>query len=309
MGDYYEIREKNLYTEILGLDSNPVLLFIHGGPGGIGVADFIKFQGDKLSKNFKVIAPEQRGVWRSEAILAEEHISLEDIIEDFEELRKKLNINKWSLLSHSFGGYLAVLYANLYPNSIEYIIYECPSFDFALSERAMLNVAAKELVRLGNQALAEEYFEALRQVTDYKEINGLLMKAITELGGNANNFMWFRNDKQIIEKIAMSTNDGKNLWNKSMNTRIKLLKDWRVYNDVFTELSNVQKPSLLIKGKYDPITCEVQTAEFINRVIDKEVIIFEFSGHYVRIEEPDKYCEVITSYIYNKMKNKPHLEQ
>jgi len=63
----------------------------------------------------------------------------------------------------------------------------------------------------------------------------------------------------------------------------------------------VNKPSLLIKGKYDPITCEVQTAEFMNRVIDKEVVTFDSSGHYARIEEPDKYCEVITSYIYNRM--------
>jgi proline iminopeptidase len=85
-------------------------------------------------------------------------------------------------------------------------------------------------------------------------------------------------------------------------TLILLLKDWRVYNDVFTELSNVNKPSLLIKGKYDPITCEVQIAEFMNRLPDKQVVTFDFSGHYVRIEEPDKYCEVITSYIYKKMK-------
>ena len=302
MGDYYKIRGKDIYTEILGADSDPVLLFIHGGPGGIGVADFIQYQGDKLSKNFKVIAPDQRGVWRSEAILEEEDISLEDIIEDFEALRKKLNINKWSLLSHSFGGYLAVLYANLYPDSIEYMIYECPSFDFALSERSMLNAAAKELIKLGNLELAEECFEALREITDYKEINRLLMKVLSELGANSNNYMWFGNDKQIIDKIAMSTNDARNLWNKSMNTRIKLLKDWRVYNDVFIELSNINKPSLLIKGKSDPITCEVQASEFMNRVIYKEVVTFDFSGHYVRVEESDKYCEVITNYIYNKMK-------
>jgi proline iminopeptidase len=302
MGDYYEINGKDIYTEILGEDSSPVLLFIHGGPGGIGVADFIQYQGDRLSKNFKVIAPEQRGVWRSELILDKEHISLEDIIEDFEELRKKLHINKWSLLSHSFGGYLAVLYANLYPDSIEYMIYECPSFDFALSERSMLKAAANEMVKLENPILAEEYFKALEDITDYKEINKLLMKALNELEENYNNFMWFGNDKQIIEKIARTTKDGGSLWRKSTNTRMKLLKDWRVYNDVFTELSNINKPSLLIKGKYDPITCEIQTQEFMNRVQDKQVIIFDFSGHYVRIEEPDKYCEVITSYIYKKMK-------
>lgn len=302
MGDYYKIRGKDIYTEILGDDSSPVLLFIHGGPGGIGVSDFIKYQGDRLSKNFKVIALEQRGVWRSEAILEEEDITLEDIIYDFEELRRKLHINKWSLLSHSFGGYLAVLYANLYPDSIEYMVYECPSFDFALSERSMLNAAAKELAKLGNLALAEDYFKALKEITDYKEIHKLLMKVSNELGENCNNIIWFGKDKQIIDRIAMSTNDAKNLWSKSMSTRVKLLRDWRVYNDVFTELSNVDKPSLLIKGKYDPITCEVQIAEFMKRVQDKEVVTFDFSGHYVRIEESDKYCKVITNYIYKKMK-------
>ena len=212
MGYYYKIRGKDMYTEILGEDSHPVLLFIHGGPGGIGVAEFIKYQGDRLSKSFKVIAPEQRGVWRSQAVLDEEHISLEDIVEDFEELRKELLINKWSLLSHSFGGYLAVLYANLYPDSIEYMIYECPSFDFALSERSILKVAANELAKLGNPILAEECFKALKEIRDYKEINKFLMKALNELGDNCNNFMWFGIDKQKIEKIAVTTKDGGNLW-------------------------------------------------------------------------------------------------
>lgn len=301
MGCYYKIRGKNIYTEILGEDSSNVLLFIHGGPGGIGVADFIQYQGERLSKNFKVIAPEQRGVWRSEDVLQEESITLEDIIEDFEELRRKLHINKWSLLSHSFGGYLAAVYASLYPDSIECMIYESPSFDFALSERSMLNAAANELTKLGNPILAEEYFEALKNITDYKKINKLLTKAIGQLGENCNNFMWFGDDKHIIERIAVNTHDAKRLWQKSTNTRMKLLKDWRVYNDVFCELSNINKPSLLLKGKYDPITCEVQIEEFTKRACDKRVVVFDFSGHYIRIEEPDKYCEVITNYVYNKM--------
>lgn len=302
MGDYYNIRGKNIYTEILGEDSSPVLLFIHGGPGGIGSADFIKYQGNKLAKNFKVIAPDQRGVWRSQEILDEETISLEDIIEDFEELRETLHINKWSLLSHSFGGYLAVLYANLYPESIEFMIYECPSFSFALSERSMLMAAANELSKLGNTKLAEEYFKSSVDSKDYKEVNKILMKALNELGDNCNNFMWFGSHKKIIENIAMTTKDGGRLWQKSTNTRMKLLKDWRVYNDVFKELSNVNKPSLLIKGKYDPITCKVQIEEFIKNVQDQKVVTFDFSGHYVRIEEPDKYCEVITNYMHKKIK-------
>lgn len=301
MGDYYKIRGKELYVEILGENSAPALLFIHGGPGGIGVQDFIEYQGDRLSKNFELIAPDQRGVWRSEEMLDNEDISLEDIIEDFEELRKKLNLNKWSILSHSFGGYLAVLYADLYPNSIECMIYECPSFDFSLSERSMLNSAARELIKLGKPELAEKYFEALREVTDCKEINRLLMKGFSELGDNCNNFMWFGDDKQIIDKIAMSTKDARELWDKSTKTRFKLLKDWRVYNDVFSQLSNINKPSLLIKGKYDPITCKAQIEEFMSKGEGREIVEFNFSGHYVRIEEPEKYCKVVTNYIYKNI--------
>ena len=59
---------------------------------------------------------------------------------------------------------------------------------------------------------------------------------------------------------------------------------------------------MLIRGKYDPITCDVQAAGFLNRVSDKEVIASDFSSHWARIEEPEKYCEVITSYIHKKMR-------
>lgn len=53
----------------------------------------------------------------------------------------------------------------------------------------MLKAAANELAKLRNTILAEGYFKALKEITDYKEINKLLMKALNELGENCNNFM------------------------------------------------------------------------------------------------------------------------
>lgn len=299
MGKFYKIRGKDLYTEILGDKNKNPLLFIHGGPGGIGISDFIKYQGNNLSKSFKVIAVEQRGVFRSEAISDEEEITLEDIILDFEELRKKLNIERWSILSHSFGGYLAAIYANLYPDSINYMIFENPTFDFSLSERSMLEAALKELKSLGNDEFYKKYYKAFEESGDYKKINTLLMKVLKELGENCNNIMWYGKDKNILEKIVMTTEGGSSLWQKSTKTRNIILKDWRVYTDVFNELSNINKPCLLIKGKYDPITCQTQLKEFTRRVKDNKVIMFNYSGHYARIEEPCKYSKVITDFISN----------
>ena len=85
---------------------------------------------------------DQRGVCRSEEITEDEAFGLNDLIEDCEELRKSLQIEKWSIIGHSFGGYVALLYASIYPSSIEKIIFEGPTFDFALTSKALLQKTA-----------------------------------------------------------------------------------------------------------------------------------------------------------------------
>lgn len=305
MGEYYNIRGKKIYVEVLGDSQKMALLFIHGGPGGIGCEDFVKFAGGRLAENFRVIAVDQRGVWRSEGLEDDEKITLEDIIEDFEELRKQLKIEKWSLLSHSFGGYISVLYADLYPDSVEKIIYENPSFDFSLSERYMLKNAAMELIRLGKKNVGQTYLKLMYQTNNYKDTNKLLMKSLSMLGSKGNNIMWYGENKDIIENIGRQRDEERKLINKSNKTRFKLLSDGRVYNNVFEKLSKIDKPSLLIKGKSDPMTSKTEIKEFLFDEVDgnmaeRRVIRFDYSGHWARIEESEKYCKVVTDFILNQ---------
>lgn len=305
MGEYYKIRGKKIYVEVLGDSQKMALLFIHGGPGGIGCEDFVKFAGNKLAENFRVVAVDQRGVWRSEELKDDEKITLEDIIEDFEELRRQLKIEKWSLLSHSFGGYISVLYADLYPDSIEKIIYENPSFDFSLSERYMLQNAAMELIKSGKKHIGQIYLKLMYQATNHKDTSKLLNKALAALGTDGSKIMWFGDNRSIIERIDVQKNKVKELVNKSNKTRVKLLSDLRIYNNVFDKLSKIDKPSLLIKGKCDPITSKKQIKEFLfdeveGNMAERKVVRFDYSGHWARIEENEKYCKVITDFILNQ---------
>lgn len=93
---------------------NPPLLFLHGGPGSSCV-DYCLYQAKALSVKPYVIAFDQRGVLRPEAIKDNEEFHIDDIIYDCEEMRTAMGITSWSLLGHSFGGMLAARYASMFP--------------------------------------------------------------------------------------------------------------------------------------------------------------------------------------------------
>ncbi|MEC2645225.1 alpha/beta fold hydrolase, partial [Bacillus thuringiensis] len=149
-GEYMNIRGKKLYVETHGNPKNKPVLYLHGGPGE-SCYDFSFHQAERLKDSLYVIMIDQRGVGRSEKITEDEAFGLNDLIEDCEELKKVLQIEKWSIIGHSFGGYVALLYASIYPSSIEKIIFEGPTFDFALTSRALLQKTGHLLKKYGKE--------------------------------------------------------------------------------------------------------------------------------------------------------------
>jgi proline iminopeptidase len=84
---------------------------------GLAPNDFVQQQGGRLAKTVRLIAFDQRGVLRSAPLSHERPLHLDDLIEDTEALRRALGIRRWTLLGHSFGGHIALLYALRYPAS------------------------------------------------------------------------------------------------------------------------------------------------------------------------------------------------
>ncbi|GAA0495065.1 hypothetical protein GCM10008986_22180 [Salinibacillus aidingensis] len=105
-----------MYVKVHGNTDAEPLLYLHGGPGE-SCYEFCYHQAKRLKENIRLIAIDQRVVCRSEGINDNEDFSLDDIIKDCEELREKLGIEKWALLGHSFGGFIALKYAVMFPNS------------------------------------------------------------------------------------------------------------------------------------------------------------------------------------------------
>ena len=127
MSRYYIINGKKLYVYMGNRQKIPVL-YIHGAPG-IGVLDMERYQSDNFYPKYFLIAPEQRGVWRSEDLKDDEEYNPDLIIEDYEQLRRHLKIDKWIVLCHCIGARMALQYYSKYSSSIGMILCENPVLD------------------------------------------------------------------------------------------------------------------------------------------------------------------------------------
>jgi len=101
-----------LFVKIAG--EGPVCIYVHGGPG----QDFLSFEkmgGANLEKCLTMVYFDQRGSGHSQNA---KNYGLDRMVQDIEELRLKLGVEKVYLLSHSFGGVLAINYALKYPEHV-----------------------------------------------------------------------------------------------------------------------------------------------------------------------------------------------
>ncbi|TCD10325.1 alpha/beta fold hydrolase [Pedobacter frigidisoli] len=98
--------------------TGPACIYVHGGPG----QDYLSFEkmgGSNLEKCLTMVYLDQRGSGHSQNA---KDYSLERVIKDIEEVRLKLGLKKVYILSHSFGGVLAVNYAQKYPENLSGLI-------------------------------------------------------------------------------------------------------------------------------------------------------------------------------------------
>ncbi|MFK4423574.1 alpha/beta fold hydrolase [Bacillus sp. RC51] len=294
VGKYMNIRGKKLYVETHGSPKNKPVLFLHGGPGE-SCYDFSFHQAERLKDSLYVIMIDQRGVCRSEGITEEESFGLNDLVEDCEEIRKLLQIEKWSVIGHSFGGYLALLYASMYPNSIEKIIFEGPTFDFALTSRALLQKTGILLKKYGKELAAEECIAYSSSNASSEELLEAYIRLSDELEEKRMEIYNYKEDE--IDESLYSDEEWEVFSNRSKIHFDRLKSEGACHTSLLSKIKDIQNPMLLIVGKYDVVTCEKQIEIFNNDASNGKYIVFGESGHSPHYEEAERFAETIMHFL------------
>src|SRR4051812_20674070 len=107
-------KESALYSNAFGSKENPAIIFLHGGPG-YNSFNFEASTAQKLAdEGFYVIVYDQRGDGRSKAVKSAKY-TFTEAEDDLNDIYEKYNLKKASLIGHSFGGTVAIRFAEKYP--------------------------------------------------------------------------------------------------------------------------------------------------------------------------------------------------
>src|SRR5262249_19752534 len=155
------VRGAELYVEIRGPNRRaPLLLWLHGGPGGPERPLFRYFNSD-LERHFLVAYVDQRGAGRSFDRAAEPaRMTLAQHLEDLEAvigvLRQAYAKEKIYLVGHSWGTVLGLLHAKAHPKSVAALISVAPVGSFSEQQRREYECNLMEAKRRGESDTVAE---------------------------------------------------------------------------------------------------------------------------------------------------------
>jgi proline iminopeptidase len=288
---YINLTDTRLHVAIHGPEPAPALLYIHGGPGQ-GAYDFVHFQGDRLSKRLRLIAPDQRGVLFSDPLPVNATVSEPDLVSDFEALREALGIERWAILGHSYGGRLALRYAVSHPDTVRAIVFENVAWDWSLAIGTLLEamlpvlreVADAEVVNRATRLLASDR----TGLEAWKECRAL----VGELGSRR---------QEVYDHgspIHLPTEDLEPTAHQHTGRFVDALDASPSFMEsLLPLLKRITQPALLIKGVSDPATSKTEIERFRTDVPRGTVEFFEHSGHFAQYEEAEKYADLVTRFV------------
>jgi proline-specific peptidase len=257
------------------------LLVLHGGPGI--PHDYLEDLSRLANDGRAVVFYDQIGCGKSDHPDDPALWVIDTFVEEAAAVRDALDLDQVHLFGHSWGGWLALEYALGRPSGLASLVLA--------STCASLPAFAAETRRLKESLPAD-----VQEVIDRHEAEGTTDDPAYQEATMAYYTQWvcrlepwpdhvMRSFMNLNEEIY-GTMQGPE-WNVTGN-----LKDW----DVTARLGELDLPALVTSGRYDEMTPAV-VQPLVEGIRGAEHVVFEESAHLTIAEEPDRYREVVESFL------------
>lgn len=279
---------------------NPILLFLHGGPGYPQIAYVRKYQ-QELENHFTVVNWDQRGSGKSYRWgMTEGDLQVDKLVQDTHELtnylRKTFNQPKIFLAGHSWGSLLGIWTAQKYPDDYYAYIGIGQVANSPEGERLSYEFALREAEARSN----EEAVQALRSIgsppyANPRKDTTLERKWVTAFRGSERQI---DSNADLIKGILFSPEytllDGIRLA-RGNALSLRAIRPQTENTNLFETVPELKVPVYLAMGRYDYMTPSEVAYRYYEKLLapKKQFVWFEESAHFPHFEEADKFSRMM----------------
>jgi proline-specific peptidase len=270
------IRGISLNVKIMG-QGYPLVL-MHGGPG----ADLYTLMAFKpCADQFTLVFYDHRCNGRS-AGADVTSMTMENLTADADALRQALGFEKWAVLGHSFGGYVAMEYALRYPQNLSHLLL----VDTGGENRWAQEKAPEELAKRGFSPemvdLTRRYFNGQIEPNEMFPSLMKLSKAYnpyTKLSQLPQMLFWGLQSKLQPETFIYSESH--------------FLKGWTIMD----RLGEIKVPTLVMSGRQDFIYPPEHQEQLAAGIPNARLVLIDRAGHNPHDEQPAKTLKAVRDFI------------
>jgi len=272
-----------VWYRIVGDNDNAIpLLCLHGGPGA-GHDYLLRMQA--LADERPVIFYDQLGCGRSDQPDDTSLWTVDRSVEEVDQVREALGLDRCHLLGQSWGGWLSIEYMTRGASGIERLVLASTSASIP-----EFMAGARDLI----EQLPEPHRSVLIELGDRGEYDHPDYLAAVEVFYHRHLCRMDPWPEALVQSGEQM--DGNPVY-LTMNGPtefdvIGLLREW----DRTADLGRIGVPTLVTCGRHDEIT--PSCSETITRGIpDARMHVFEESAHCAHLEEADDYARIVEAFL------------
>ena len=286
---------QELYVKTFGDKTHPPIIYLHGGPG-YNSSSFEATTAQNLAdQGHFVIVYDRRGEGRSDQLKAA--FTFEATTADLTQLYNQFQLEKATLIGHSFGGIVAVEFADKHPQKIDKIVLVGAPIRMQNIFQTIID-STEVIYKTKEDTVNLNYIAMLKEM----DKNSLTYSSYCFMHAMANGFYTPKNPSEKAQKIYAQYNQsdlGKygqqmsytaptGFWENEQYTSI----------DVTEKVSDLKKEGLSIYGIYgqeDRLFSTQQIAYIEDLIGDNHLFYVANCAHTPYMDQQEAFLEIFQS--------------